>query len=244
MAVASPVLERKLKSTDEREIKNDIFRSSIMTEEERHNSQISSNYAKLINPESTVNDIVERKEIVREEEQKTPDLNYVPVNETPVQTPYLVRNARADADIFRADSIINKKAEEVNTASTAVVKCEDDEEDEDLRPTPTTIQYKTTGTKKSEEGKIQNVGASKKALTKRDKIVIAAVICVIVALFVLIIVNSAIISNLNSDLNYLQSSLTSVKAAYSGISDEVQEYFLNLPESVKDYAVNNGMVLR
>lgn len=238
MAVASPVLERRV-STQEKEYREVENVRVNMSADERHNAQISSIYQRLINPESTIDDI-----IAKEPAQ-------APVTEQPVVSvqaesrPYLVQNARADSDIFRADSIINRRPVEVSSP-VMEVQSSDEEENEDLRPTQTTIQYRTAGIKKvEEEGVISNSSSSKKIiLSKKEKIVIAAVVSVIVALFVLIIVNSAIISNINTDISYLQSSLTSAKAAYSGISDEVNDYLGNISETVSDFAYSKGMILK
>ena len=69
--------------------------------------------------------------------------------------------------LFRsADSPVNAQA----------VSVSEEEENEDLRPTQTTIQYKTVGVDVSKNGKIENVAGSKKrALGKKEIIIIAAV---------------------------------------------------------------------
>ena len=235
MAVATPVLERN----DSAE-KN--FGTALETADELHNSKIKENYARLINPD-----------FKKEEAEKSA----APVYEQPVyeqsfevqknaysaapEKPYLIEGARADADIFRADSPINRKFVQPEQVAQAE---SDDEENEDLRPTRTTIQYKTSDVKSTvEEGVIANNDAEKRTgLSKRDKIIIAVVVSVIVALFVLIIVNSAIISGLNNDLNSLQSSLTNVKAAYAGVSDEITSFQQGIAETVAQFARDNGMI--
>lgn len=233
MTVASPVLERKIIAEEEREYADTFV--SAMSAEELHNAKIRANYKRLINPESTPDDIITR------EVQPAKAQTVIPARNEQVAEPYLVRNARADSDIFRADSIINRKEEAVS--QPVVMSENDEEENEDLRPTQTTIQYKTVGLKRAEEeGKIETASTTKRAISKRDRIIIAAVVSVVVALFVLIIINSAIISNLNGELSYLQSSLTSAKAAYSSISDEISEYMANLYQTAKDYAMNGGFI--
>ena len=67
-------------------------------------------------------------------------------------------------------------------------------------------------------------------------------VSVIVALFALIIINSAIISNLNSDIGSLQSSLTDVTRAYSGISGQVDDFKMNIFEKVEEFAQFNNMI--
>ena len=230
MAVATPVLERKL-NTEERY-------ASMRVADERHNAMISENYAKLINPEMNRNDL-----LPAESEVKHKAISEIAMPDAPARSEevYLVENARADADIFRADSAINRRSTQLETVAQADSS---EEENEDLRPTLTTIQYRTIGEKKTvEEGVIRNDSSEKHiSLSKRDKIIIAVVVSVIVALFVLIIVNSAIISGLNGDLSTLQSSLTDVKGAYAGVQDSVNSFQANISQAVEDFAMKYGMV--
>ena len=235
MSVASPVLERKINAEAESDYRKEIYGGTVMSDDEKHNSKISSNYAKLINPECKLNDIIAREaEPVRVKEPLFLSVH----REEKAQKPYLVENARADAEIFRADSAINRRAESKVTVTSVAVE----EENEDLRPTQTTIQYKTAGVKAdSAEGKIQN-NVSGKKLSKKEKIVIAAIVSVVIALFVLIIINSAIISNVSSDISSLQTSLDSAKATYTEIISERQEYLANLQDTVDNFAISNGMI--
>ncbi len=236
MAVAAPVLERKV-DTDENAYARETSRENLMSAEDRHNSRISSNYAKLINPESTLRDII-NKEIPA---ARAPELFAAPVTETRADSLYLVENARADADIFRADSIVNRKAEYAEAQT-------DEEENEDLRPTQTTIQYKTAGAASVvEEGKIKTSAKAKRAgLNKRDKIFIAVALTVIIALFTLIIVNSAIISGLSGEVSSLQYNLGTAKEAFMRAQAEKDAYMndANLFEIVSKFAYSHGMVLK
>lgn len=235
MAVA-PVLERKISFERESEYEEEM-RAPVMTEDERHNSRISTNYAKLINPSCTLNDIIDKNKEV-EAPKKGIEFKAERAYE---QKPYLVENARADADIFRADSAVNRRL--VN--KPVVDEAADEEENEDLRPTQTTIQYRTMGVKKSEEiGKIENTGSTRKLLSKKSKIIIAAVVAVVVALFVLIIVNSAIISNVSNDLNSLQSSLSTATETYNSLNSDMNDYVANFADTVNEFAQSNGMILK
>ena len=125
MAVLAPVLERKL-NTEEKtaEARN----TALMNEEDRHNSQISSKYKALINPDATAHDVLGKEVTV----QRRSEITAVPVKE---QKPFLVENARVDSDLFRADSVINRKTE--------ISAIAEEEENEDLRPTLETIKYRT-----------------------------------------------------------------------------------------------------
>lgn len=233
MAVAAPVLERKTNTEEEFELREKL-NNSVMTDDERHNSQISEKYAKLINPECKLSDIIVRETAIEDK----PEI---------IQRPYLVKNARADADIFRADSVINRRlAAPADSVENVIASAEvEEEESEDLRPTQTTIQYRTAGVKTTvDEGKIVTKNTEKRGLAKKDKIILATVVTIIIALFVLIIVNSAVISNIGKDITYLQSSLASAKTAFANVNSDMQAYLSDLPETVEDFALSNGMVLR
>lgn len=238
MSVASPVLERKINTEAESDYRKEIYGDVLLSDDEKHNSKISSNYAKLINPECKLHDIIAREA----EPVKTREPLFTTVRrEEKSEKPYLVENARADSDIFRADSAVNRKPEANVIVSSAATE---EEENEDLRPTPTTIQYRTAGVKTGvEEGKIEN-SASGKRLSKKEKIVIAAIVSIVIALFALIIINSAIISNVSSDISSLQSSLDSAKTTYAEIVGERQEYLANLQDTVDNFAIANGMLLK
>ncbi len=236
MSVAAPVLERKVAAEEEQQ---QSYFTPQMTSDQIHNARIKQIYAKLMDPEADLNDF--RAEKMQETVQE-PVAVVAPVAQpevAPVQ-PYLVQGARADADIFRADSPINMKAE---TAQISQIE-DEEEENEDLRPTPTTIQYRTAGLKTSvEEGKIENTSAEKRSgLSKKEKIVIAVVVGVVLALLALIIINSTIISGLNGDLNSLQSTLSDVKTAANNVNNQISDYIEREAEIVQQYV--SGMVPR
>lgn len=232
MAVA--VLERNVETLEKIENERKVNSGfNPQSADEQHNARISEIYSRLIGTSSNVDEVLGRSQ----QEEAAP----VACHKELFAKPYLVENARADAAIFRADSPVNRKVVDMQPQ---VASEDTEEESEDLRPTSTTIQYKTYGVKKAvEEGKIENTGAEKRAgLSKKEKIVIAAVVAIIVALFVLIIVNSAIISGINADLGSLQSSLEVVKGSYAGISDEVAKTFENAVDNATDFALSIGMV--
>lgn len=224
--------------------------------EQEHNARISRNYAAIIDPSKKIDEILNRRQPVVEASE--PATDYAPINmpepvqapvyeqsTAPVFTPELVTGARADADIFRADSEVNRHlfapVQDVEEEST-------EEENEDLKPTPTTIQYRTLGVKEDVEAsrKIENKPAATRQvhlnLSKRDKIIVAVVVSVVVALFVLIIINSAVLSGLNRDVTSLQSSLTTVKGAFEGIKDEISPYLNISEQELNDFAILKGWV--
>lgn len=229
----SDILLLDRKETEEKE-RTYGYNSAIMANEEDI-ARIRRNYAKLINPETKIDELLGRETAVAQQEVVAE-----PVRRTNLDEKIsLVQNARADSDLFRAYSSINRTVAEATTEQDS-----DEEENEDLRPTPTTIQYRTAGVKGTvEEGKLRNSNAEKRAiLNKKEKIIIAVAVSVIIALFALIIINSAIISKLNGDIGTLQSSLTTLKGAYAGISDNVKEYLADIGTKIADFAQSRGMV--
>ena len=238
MAVLAPVLERKI-NTEEvvaEKTRNayvptsvftaDVRRNTFMSAEEHHNSRIKSNYEKLINPDSTVSDIIHNE--VQQKKVEEPAVE---------QAPYLVENARADSDLFRVDSMINSRQAEPETGTDL-----EEEENEDLRPSDETFKYKTKSESKIVvDDKISNKEKKVSKFSKRDKIIMVVAIVVIVALFALVIINSAVLSNLNHEVSYLQDDLAVAQENYEAVLESKENYFANIEETVADFARQNGM---
>lgn len=234
MAVA--VLDKNVETLEKIEdrIQLKSTTNAQMTADERHNAKMGEIYQRLITPNAKVSEVLDRSEQVAEPAPR----------DVFAQRAVLVENARADADIFRADSPVNRRVVEVAPHTVVVASADEEEENEDLRPTSTTIQYKTSCVKSAEEeGRISNVSEGKRALfSKKEKIVIAVVASIVIAMFVLIVVNSAILSNMNSELSTLQSSLAIVKASFAGVSDGVEAARLNALKGLEDFALLKGMI--
>ncbi len=227
MAVLAPVLERKL-NTEEKtaEARN----TALMNEEDRHNSQISSKYKALINPDATAHDVLGKEVTV----QRRSEITAVPVRE---QKPFLVENARVDSDLFRADSVINRKPE--------ISAIAEEEENEDLRPTLETIKYRTENKSKIViDDKISNKKSRLSKLSKRDIIIIAATALVVLALFILVVINSAVLSNINNEIDYLQSDLAIAREDYNEALKIKEDYLEenNISQIVNQFAAEMGMV--
>ncbi len=227
MAVLAPVLERKL-NTEEKtaEARN----TALMNEEDRHNSQISSKYKALINPDATTHDVLGKEVTV----QRRSEITAVPVRE---QKPFLVENARVDSDLFRADSVINRKTE--------ISAIAEEEENEDLRPTLETIKYRTENKSKIViDDKISNKKSRLSKLSKRDIIIIAATALVVLALFILVVINSAVLSNINNEIDYLQSDLAIAREDYNEALKIKEDYLEenNISQIVNQFAAEMGMV--
>lgn len=213
-------------------------------QDKKHNSQISEQYKRLIDPESTILELLAKSAPIDfDEEYRIATQGRAAQAPVPEQEKvYRVENARADAEIFRADGYANTKAREDESVKAYVV---DEEDNEDLLPTKTTIAYKTGNREAAEKGKIETK-AQKAIFSKRDKIIIAVAFTVILALFILIIVNSAIISGLNNEVNSLQSSLTEAQTIYEETAAAKDAYLEedNLFQVVSEYAESHGYTRR
>lgn len=233
MAVLAPVLERKL-NTENNVATEESRNLQQMTAEERHNSRIKVNYARLINPDTTVGDIIYKEPAQPRYAEPVQTKFAEPAARE--QKPFLVENARADADIFRADSRVNRRQAETESAQS------EEEENEDLRPTATTIQYKSDARSKVVvEDKISSKQSKVSKLTKRDKIIMAVAALVVIALFVLVIINSAVLSNLNSEVSYLKYDLNAAQSNYTEVLQNKEEYLSDIEQTVADFAKVNGM---
>ncbi|MGN0818308.1 MAG: hypothetical protein ACI4L9_04995 [Candidatus Coproplasma sp.] len=234
MAVATPLLERE--KNQSAEVRTTY--SPLMSADELHNSKIKENYRRLVDPDFYLNEdrggsaeqAVSQPAVV-----SAPAYNRIEEVVRPAE-PYLVRNARADAEIFRADSAVNQRSAVVTASSDA-----EEEESEDLRPTQTTIQYRTVGESNATRTETR-MQAKERILGKREKIIIATFVSVVLALFVLVIVNSVIISNLNGDLSSIQQGIDTARGALAGVNAEISA--LVSPDNIAQFAQSHGLVLR
>ncbi len=230
--------------------------------EESEYNRIKRNYSMLINPELKAGDLLGNKydeqaaaqaqamqarqmqmQAMQEQIAAMKMQNAAVENTVAVpEQPYLVQNARADSILFRADSEVNRNR--MQQAEQMATEEDEDEENEDLRPTPATIQYRTAGVQKTEqEGVLQSAKPEKHSvLTKKEKIVIAVVVSVFVALFALIIINSAIISNISNEINSLESSLAVAKQEFAEVDGRYSSFIENIAKTVEEFAKANGMI--
>lgn len=190
---------------------------------------------------------------------------YAPAHSA-AQSVYVVKNARANADIFRADSPVNRPAQAYAAtpaqayeaaramAAANAAPATEEEENEDLRPTPTTIQYQTIGAdgtviinsaaRTMQEGEVarpaEREEPAKISLTKRDKVIIGVIVSLILAVFVLIIVNSAIISGLNSEIAAYEGMVSDVQSQYAAVAEDLEE--LTSYDNIYNVAIENGWI--
>ena len=239
MAVATPILEKRIEETQEKSV---YGYSSIEIADKIHNSRISERFKQIMNADNTMSDL---KSSVAQPVQSAPVALESYQAAAPVQNEiYQVEGARTSADLFRADSAINRKVSFAQTEDQPIMVAQQivEEENEDLVPTRTTMQYISANQKADEEGAIANSAKKRINLSKRDKIIIGAVIAVIVALFTLIIVNAAIISGASRDLGNLQSSLNEARESYESVNQDIADFESNFDEWLAKGAEANDMV--
>ena len=216
MAVDTPVLESRVQESSVNEV---VPARRINLTEEEHNARIKDTYARLINPNyNRVEDVFDNaaQPVEAPVMQAEPIQTAAPVD----NSPYFVENARATAAIFRADSAINAVSAQQET-----MVAPEEEENEDLRPTATTIQYQTLG---KAEKKVNSVTDKRShVFGKKEKILLAVFVLVIVALVTLVIVNSAIINNLNSEIFNVQEKISTVRGAISGVKSSMEDVLLS-----------------
>ncbi len=213
MATDTPVLERRAAQATKKHPEYLVPTRMDVIAEEEHNARIRDNYARLVNPNSSIDDVFAAAE-------KEEAVVSSPVQQAAAR-PYLVENARANADIFRADSAINRV-----TAAPVMSAEIDEEEDEDLRPTATTIQYRTID-KASANVKTTAKARNIFGFDKKQKIIIAVCVAIVVALISLIVVNSVIISNLNSEIAQVQNNISVIRGALAGVNDRMGDIISN-----------------
>ena len=218
MAVDTPVFERVPSRID-------------VLEEEEHNARIKDRYRRLINPENKIEDVFNNNtqdQYAITSEQMSMYSQAASQSTPVISRPYLVENARADAAIFRADSPINmKRNQAVEEQASAVVDAMPvEEENEDLRPTPTTIQYQTINSVE-ENNEVVASTTSRRKFGKREKIIVSVFVAVVFALLALVIINSVVIANLNADIAQVQDGITTIRGALAGVNATVEEIIHN-----------------
>ena len=308
MSVASSVIERNTYLQQPAQTE-----AAGVDADRLHNSRMRNNLARLLDPANTTQDVVasidaEGTNVIRttpvevepEEPRSAHDMLYGPRRATKAtvtrgivaqntqverQPVFMVTNARADADIFRADNpinaigalnepIINRQAyastpAEAYAAARAIAAATapvapapavqqiqvPESESEDLRPTATTIQYQTIGAdgtviidspaRAKQEGEIdrpaeREENVKKLTLSRRDKTIIGIIVGLIMAVFVLIIVNSAVISNLNNDIDRLEGMAETARTEMSSAASEYEN--LTSRENIYNSAVDMGWI--
>lgn len=226
-----------------------------MTEEQRalnFNSRISENYQKLINPELT------RAEEIMGESEPQPAPVYDSAEayaratlypEREQEAPQFVHH-RVDGDIFRADSAINARAQapvqEVARPAYAPAYEEQApayeenpyaEENEDLTPTATTIQYRTD--LYAEERPAAAEGKKRFAMTAKGKLLMAVYAVVVAVVLALIIINTSVLRTLDDSVAAREAELNAALARAEQVANDIE--VATSEDTIIEWGLENGM---
>ncbi len=265
MATGTPVLERKINTLEYSVPARAI---STLESDAEHNAHIRDKYRRIIDPRTKLSDLFGVAAVQENDAQTTPNAsryanngiilkrenvqNYyatnsyehpadtrAPINQVKQSyTPELITGARANADIFRADSELNKRLY-ASYSTNILANAIPEQESDDMRPTATTAQY-GAGERLDNipNSTISNVEHTV-VVGKREKIIIATFISLVIALFTLVIVNSAIISSLRKDLQSAENYLGDVQSEYAQVMNDVET--AKSEQTVRNFAEQNGM---
>ena len=261
MATALPVLEReRVNNSNESSLKaygklSGGAEPAAMTEEQKalkFNSRISQNYQNLINP-----DLKKAEDIMGGAAEapayETPEA-YARATLYPERTEERApsfQHQRVTEDLFRADSPINAPRsagyEAVDFAQPAFVPQEEyapqaeqafaDELNEDLKPTATTIQYRTD--LYSDEKRTVTEEKKGYALTAKGKLLLAIYAVVVVIVLALIIVNTSVLKNIDAEAAAYEAQLSESMARAEQLAEDIEN--ATSDETVTEWAINNGM---
>lgn len=264
MATALPVLERERTQQKSPELKaygklSGGAEPADMTEEQialNFNSRISENYQKLINP-----DLTRAEEIIGDAAPQQ-----APVYDTPedyarsvlypereqAQAPRF-EHQRVTEDLFRADSPINAAraqasreayaqpayaAEAQPVYAPAAEEVPFAEENEDLTPTATTIQYRTD--LYADEKPAAQVSERKRfSLTAKGKLLMAVYAVVVVVVLALIIINTSVLRSLDASVAEKQAELDAAIARAEQVADDIE--VATSDETVIQWGLDHGM---
>lgn len=262
MATALPVLEReKVNNGTESSLKaygklSGAAEPAPMTEEQKalkFNSRISQNYQNLINP-----DLKKAEDImggaVEAPAYETPEA-YARATLYPERTEESAprfQHQRVTEDLFRADSPINAPRtdagyEAVDFSQPVFAPQEEytqqaeqayaEETNEDLKPTATTIQYRS----ELYSDEKRTVVEEKKgyALTAKGKLLLAVYAVVVVIVLALIIVNTSVLKNIDTETAAYEAQLSQSIARAEQLAEDIEA--ATSDETITEWGINNGM---
>lgn len=234
-----------------------------MTEEQKalkFNARISENYQKLINPDlKKAEDIMgaSAPETFEQPIYDTPEA-YARATLYPERTEEQAvpqfRHQRVTEDIFRADSPLNARAETFAMPQQAVEfeqpvfapQTEHPEEaeqfyaeeaNEDLKPTATTIQYRSDLYREEKQTVVEE--QKKYSMTAKGKLLMAIYAVVVVVVLALIIVNTSVLKTLDSEAAAYEEQLRSTIAQAEQLADDIDA--ATSEETIIRWGNENGM---
>lgn len=226
----TPVLERRTSSAQQDERDYAATSRTDNVNAARVNAAQREAYEKLINPNLSIDEVLGDRRTMAVNKETTAYTAPRATARVEEAKPYLVTGARANSALFRADSAINRVAAVDNIAVQV-----DEEEEDDLRPTATTRQYRTVDVEQQKSvshAKIHLKDVIK--LDKRQKIMVVVFASIIVGLILLVAINAIIIANLNYDIAQTQSKIAEINI-------EIAKSEQTLKESLQQFIVNNNV---
>ncbi len=210
-----------------------------------HNAHISENYNRLIHPDEQV----KKQETTAAQvpvETAAPVKPLAPIAQEAEAfydegtfARHLTSEYLFNAPIAKtaANAASQEQAMAQDMQAPIIDKAEDEEDDEDLKPTKETLSYLNKATTAPVTAK-----TSEKLVNKKERIVFASFISLVVCLIVLVIVNAAIISSLNKNLSSVESEASATYERYTQVSQSLDKALSD--EAIYEYAQENGMILR
>ena len=262
MATGLPVLEREKTREESAELKaygklSGRDESREMTEDQKalhFNARISENYQKLINPDfkSAEEIAVEAPVFMPQQQAQSAFMPERQAESAYVQQPAAAPERARVSDIFRADSPIRFAgldfaeptvyAEPAEAPSEPVQEFAPQEqfyaeETEDLRPTATTIQYRSDLYENEKPTAVEEKKGY--SMTTKGKLLMAVYALVVVVILALIIINTSVIKSLDAETALRERQLSEAASQYQTLRDEIDH--LTSEESIIDRAEDIGM---
>lgn len=229
------------------------------TEEQRafdFNSKISENYQKLINPDYRgADDIADSRAAESAQPVFATQEEYAMATLYPErlqeqgqeqlqeqqQTAPRFEHHRVTSDLFRADSPMNSQTAYAEPALQSAPVYEEqgyaeEIESADLKPTETTIQYRTDLYREEK----QTVTEERKgALSAKGKLLMAIYAIVVVVVLALIIVNTSVLRTLDSEMALKEAQLSASIARYEEVLENVE--IATSEDTILAWGEANGM---
>lgn len=191
-----------------------------------------------------------------ERTQEQPAQQAAPQPVQPQQAAPNFEHHRVTADLFRADSAINAKTAYAEPAAPAFEQAPAfaeapayeaqqapayepyEEENADLTPTATTIQYRTELYRDEQQSTVEE---KKGALTAKGKLLMAIYAIVVVVVLALIIVNTSVLKTLDGEMAAREAQLSEAVARYESLQNDIE--VAKSEETIRNWGESHGMYL-
>ena len=193
----------------------------------------------------------------RAQEQPVQQVAAQPVQAQAQQAAPSFEHHRVTADLFRADSAINAKTAYAEPAAPAFEEQAPafaeapayeaqqapayepyEEENADLTPTATTIQYRTELYRDEQQSAVEE---KKGALTAKGKLLMAIYAIVVVVVLALIIVNTSVLKTLDGEMAAREAQLSEAVARYESLQSDIE--VAKSKDTIRNWGESHGMYL-